>query len=66
VEQKYLVDDDEASRLLGISRSKFHLLVSDGLIPRLKIGRTARYRREDLQRFIDTLTGASAGSTSGR
>jgi excisionase family DNA binding protein len=50
-----LVNDLEASRLLGISRSKFHLLVAEGRIPRLKIGRSARYRRADILMFTETL-----------
>jgi excisionase family DNA binding protein len=50
-----LVNDLEASRLLGISRSKFHLLVAEGRIPRLKIGRSARYRRADILMFTERL-----------
>lgn len=50
-----LVNDREASRLLGISRSKFHLLVADGRIPRLKLGRAARYRRADIVDFAQNL-----------
>jgi excisionase family DNA binding protein len=56
-----LVNDGEASRLLDISRSKFHLLVAAGRIPRLKIGRAARYRRADLLAFTERLA-AEAGS----
>jgi excisionase family DNA binding protein len=55
-----LVNDREASRLLDISRSKFHLLVSAGLIPRLKLGRCARYRRTDILAFAESL-GADRG-----
>jgi excisionase family DNA binding protein len=58
-----LVKDDEASRLLGISRSKFHVLVAQGLIPRLKIGRSARYRRTDLSTFTEHLA-AEGGARS--
>jgi len=50
-----LVDDREASRLLGISRSKFHVLVAGGMIPRIKLGRSARYRRIDLLTFTEHL-----------
>lgn len=56
-----LVNDAEASRLLGISRSKFHLLVAAGRIPRLKIDRAARYRRADLLAFTERLA-AEAGA----
>jgi excisionase family DNA binding protein len=55
-----LVNDREASRLLGISRSKFHELVATGHIPRLKIGRSARYRGADLLAFTERLA-AEAG-----
>jgi excisionase family DNA binding protein len=54
----YLVRDEEAARLLSISRSKFHLLVADGLIERLKIGRSARYRRVDVVAYADGLAEA--------
>ena len=41
---KLLLTDREACARLGISRSKFHALVAEQRIPRLKIGRAARYR----------------------
>jgi excisionase family DNA binding protein len=50
-----LLTDEEASRALGISRSKFHLLVADGQILRLKLGRAARYRKVDILAFTDRL-----------
>lgn len=50
-----LVNDREASLMLGISRSKFHLLVAEGRILRLKIGRSARYRRADILTFTESL-----------
>jgi excisionase family DNA binding protein len=61
-----LVDDVEASRLLGISRSKFHALVANGLIPRLKIGRSARYRPADLLAFIERLAAGASGEDDNR
>jgi excisionase family DNA binding protein len=57
-----LVRDEEAARLLGISRSKFHLLVADGQIARIKIGRSARYRRADIVAFIERLADEALGS----
>jgi excisionase family DNA binding protein len=67
-----LLTDEEASQALGISRSKFHLLVADGQILRLKLGRSARYRKVDILAFTDRLaaearTGAIGvvGSTGG-
>jgi excisionase family DNA binding protein len=50
-----LVNDKEASRLLAISRSKFHTLVAEGRIARIKLGRSARYRRADLLAFTAEL-----------
>jgi excisionase family DNA binding protein len=55
-----LLTDLEASRLLGISRSTFHVLVAEGRILRLKIGRSARYRRADILIFTEILA-AEAG-----
>jgi excisionase family DNA binding protein len=61
-----LVNDREASRMLGISRSKFHLLVAEGRILRLKIGRSARYRRADILTFTDSLAAdARSGNVIG-
>ena len=51
-----LVNDAEASRLLAISRSKFHMLVAQGRIKRVKLGRSARYRRSDLLAFTERLS----------
>ena len=59
-----LVDDREASRLLGISRSKFHLMVRAGRIPRLKLGRCARYRRTDILAFAESLASDGSGEAA--
>jgi excisionase family DNA binding protein len=58
-----LVNDAEASRLLAISRSKFHLLVAQGRIPRIKIGRSARYRWTDLLAYTEELASEAAENT---
>jgi excisionase family DNA binding protein len=58
-----LVKVNEACHLLGVSRSKFYSLVASG-IPRIKIGRSARYRRIDLLAFTEDLA-AAAGAHSG-
>jgi excisionase family DNA binding protein len=51
-----LMTDIEASKVLHVSRAKFHQLVARGMIPRLKIDRSARYRVEDVEAFIRELT----------
>ena len=60
-----LLTDRQASQLLGVSRSKFHVLVADGAIPRLKVGgRAARYRRVDLEGFIERCAAEAQPATS--
>ena len=58
------MNDREASQLLGISRSKFHLLVAAGCIPRLKLGRCARYRRSDILAFAESLASDGSGEAA--
>jgi excisionase family DNA binding protein len=54
VNEALLLTDVEVAELLGLSRSKFHVLVAEGMIPRLKIGgRSARSRRVDVEAFIE-------------
>jgi predicted DNA-binding transcriptional regulator AlpA len=50
--------------MLGISRSKFHLLVRGGSIPRLKLGRCARYRRTDILAFAESLVSDGSGEAA--
>jgi hypothetical protein len=52
------------SSVLITGRSKFDDLVSQRKIPRLKIGRSARYRRQDLLSFTERLA-ADAGGADG-
>ena len=48
-----LMDAIEAARLLGVSRRHFLRLVSSGQAPRcLRLGRSVRWSRNALQRFI--------------
>lgn len=56
-----LIDAEEARRMLGISRTTFYTLVGAGRIPRIKIGRCARYRRSDIVTFTEQLA-AEAGA----
>lgn len=55
-----LVTDTQAAELLSLSRATFHVLVARGEIPRVKIGRSARYARTDIQDFIDRCRRPSA------
>lgn len=45
-----LINDSEAARLLGISRSMFRKQVAAGQVPQsIKIGRCRRWRREEVR-----------------
>jgi excisionase family DNA binding protein len=48
---------DEGARLLGISRATLYRLVAAGEIPIVRIGRSSRIRRKDLDDFINGLGG---------
>ncbi len=61
-----LLKDVDAARLLGVSRSMFHLMVARGQIPRLKLGRSARYRRSDIVALIDRLAAEAEANGASR
>jgi predicted DNA-binding transcriptional regulator AlpA len=56
--RRRLVTDREFASYIHVSRSKFHLLVAQGMIPKIKLGRAARYDLADADRLIDALKGA--------
>lgn len=53
--ESILITDREASLLLSVSRSKFHVLVAAGRLRRIKLGRSARYLRSDVEAFAEQL-----------
>ncbi|KAF0120862.1 MAG: hypothetical protein FD152_4009 [Xanthobacteraceae bacterium] len=56
--RRRLVTDREFAGYIHVSRSKFHLLVAQGIVPKIKLGRAARYDLDDADRLIDTLKAA--------
>ena len=52
-----LVSIPDAAAQLAISRSKAYQLVAAGELPVLRIGRSARIRREDLAAWVETKLG---------
>lgn len=54
---KMLVPVAEAAALLSLSRSKVYELIAAGEIAVIKIGKSARIERQELERFIAKLRG---------
>lgn len=50
-----LVDLKEAMRVLRVSRSTIYNLVGDIKLTPVKIGRTVRFKKSDLNKFISGL-----------
>jgi excisionase family DNA binding protein len=42
--------------MLGISRSALHLLVKEGQIKTVNVGRAVRFTNTELERFLSSLT----------
>jgi excisionase family DNA binding protein len=56
LEKALLITDDQAAALLGLSRSTFWRRVADRSLPRpLRIGGATRWRRQEIEAFVQTL-----------
>jgi excisionase family DNA binding protein len=51
--EKQLLDTAEASQLLGISRNTLYEWIVQRKIPYIKVGRLVKFRREDLQKWLE-------------
>ena len=49
-----LLKPKEVAERLNVSRSQAYVLIRDGLIPHLRLGRCVRVRQEDLEEFIES------------
>jgi len=47
------VDEDQAAKMLGISKRTFWEYRNKGEIPIIRLGRLVRFSVDDLRRFID-------------
>ena len=43
----------DAQRMLSVSRSAVYALIASGRLPRVKIGRSARFRVSDIEKLVD-------------
>ncbi len=50
----------EAARILGVSRSQIYRLAALGEIPHVRVGRSVRFRLEDLRAFVERRRVAAA------
>ncbi len=48
-----LLKGNEVARLLNISRSRAYILMQNGIIPTVRIGKSRRVRPQDLNAFIE-------------
>lgn len=53
-----LITASQAARLLGISRSKVYILLKEGKLGSVTIGRSRRITREQVSDFVKGLTHA--------
>ena len=49
-----LLNADDIAEILGISRSKVYQLMKSGDLPSVRIGKSVRVRKRDLEEFIKT------------
>lgn len=56
----------EASEYLGISYATLWRMVREGQVPFVLVGKTARYRREDLDAYLDAQKSTKWAPTPGR
>ena len=65
METKLLLTVIEAAELLGISRTAIYLLLQRGEIPSVKIGRSRRIKRIDLESYVGRLADDYSGRDFG-
>lgn len=53
---KNLITAEEAAKYLAISKKTIYNYVSEGFIPHIKIRSNLRFRKEDLDSWLDKLT----------
>ena len=53
---EYLMTVEQVRRFLSIGRTHIYALIGDGALPHVRIGRSLRVRRSDLERFVEEHT----------
>ena len=56
--QLSLYNTKQVLEMLSISRSALYLLINEGKIKTVKIGRSVRFRSDHVEEFVATLGGA--------
>jgi excisionase family DNA binding protein len=59
-----LLKVEDAARILGFGRSRTYALVASGVIPSLKVGRSIRISRRQLQRWVEQLPESAHAESS--
>ncbi len=54
--ENILLTVKDTCKLLSISRSSLYELIKEGALPIIKIGRSTRIRRSDIEKFVADLT----------
>jgi excisionase family DNA binding protein len=57
-----LLDSIEVARLLRISRSQAYVLMRQGMIPVIRLGRSVRVRQQDLEELVARLRSPDDGT----
>ena len=61
MDTKLLLTVREAADVLGISRTAIYLLLQRGEIPSVKIGRSRRITRQEIERYVSRLADDFSG-----
>ncbi len=61
MDTKLLLTVREAANVLGISRTAIYLLLQRGEIPSVKIGRSRRIKRKDIESYVNRLADDYSG-----
>jgi excisionase family DNA binding protein len=59
-DEKLLLRVGEVSHALGLSRGAVYALILDGSLPSMKIGRSRRVAKADLERWVEEMVSKAA------
>lgn len=61
--EKLLLKPEEAGAALGLCRSKIYVLLADGTLPSIRVGRSVRVPAEALRAWVDRQTVEAKATT---
>jgi excisionase family DNA binding protein len=53
---KLLLRPEEAAELIGVSRSKMYVLIADGVLPGVRVGKSVRVPVKALEAWVEAQT----------